>query len=362
RARGIYPGTLPLDRVEVLGFEDGVTTSLQLSRNSRPPMLDHQDKYMMKAQVHVSKSSAISGVQALPLRKHYCQIYQVVKHMLRRRLLASFQDHEREGGDTRSQDGIKDNDLKIKIQDHSMQMIYQRNSQEQGSKFQESDGNDKSSSTLITTIITYPSDFTCTTRITPQTNCSCLSGTTDSYWSTLSYPARWDQFTSDDSSRDSSSDPLSETSLDSHSDTSSDSSSRHSSLCYAISNTPCDSQTATSERPSRKRYRSLTLSIPVSSPVCEALSLVCAELLPPPKRIRYSDSMTDLEISSEDGYESYVPREVGLGVDIEDSYEPYMMLDIESDVQEEIDECITHADAIRARGMDDRDVVENAAT
>nr|GEU74941.1 uncharacterized mitochondrial protein AtMg00810-like [Tanacetum cinerariifolium] len=68
----------------------GVTTSLQLSRNSRPPMLDHQDKHMMKAQVHVSKSSAIADVQPLPRRKHYCQIYQVVKHMLRRRLLASF--------------------------------------------------------------------------------------------------------------------------------------------------------------------------------------------------------------------------------------------------------------------------------
>nr|GFB35091.1 RNA-directed DNA polymerase, eukaryota [Tanacetum cinerariifolium] len=37
-------------------------------------MLDHQDKYMMKAQVHVSKSSAISDKQALPRRKHYCQM------------------------------------------------------------------------------------------------------------------------------------------------------------------------------------------------------------------------------------------------------------------------------------------------
>nr|GEV19250.1 reverse transcriptase domain-containing protein [Tanacetum cinerariifolium] len=52
----------------------------------KTPMLDHQVKYMMKAQ----------------------------------RLLASFQDHELEGGDTRSQDGIKDNDVKIKIQDHSI--------------------------------------------------------------------------------------------------------------------------------------------------------------------------------------------------------------------------------------------------
>nr|GEZ70468.1 hypothetical protein [Tanacetum cinerariifolium] len=93
--------------------DDGVTTSLQLSRNSRPPMLNHQDKYMMKAQIHVSKSSVISDVQPLPRRKHYCQIYQVVKYMLRGRLLVSFQDHEHEDGDTRSQDGIKDNDLKI---------------------------------------------------------------------------------------------------------------------------------------------------------------------------------------------------------------------------------------------------------
>nr|GEW22312.1 DNA helicase [Tanacetum cinerariifolium] len=36
RAGGIYPGTLYLDRVEVLGSDDGVTTSLQLSQNSRP--------------------------------------------------------------------------------------------------------------------------------------------------------------------------------------------------------------------------------------------------------------------------------------------------------------------------------------
>nr|GFC63660.1 hypothetical protein [Tanacetum cinerariifolium] len=79
----------------------------------KTPMLDHQDKYMMKAQVHVSKSFEISGVQPLPQRKHYCQIYQAVKHMLRGRLLASFQVYEHEGGDTRSQDGIKDNDVKI---------------------------------------------------------------------------------------------------------------------------------------------------------------------------------------------------------------------------------------------------------
>nr|GEV05941.1 reverse transcriptase domain-containing protein [Tanacetum cinerariifolium] len=123
--------------------DDGVTTSLLLSQNSRPPMLDHQDKYIMKAQVHMLKSSAISEIQPLSRRKQYCQIYQVVKHTLRGRLLASFQDREHEGGDTRSQGGIKDNDLKIKIQDHCMQMISQMNPQEQGSKCKESDGNDK---------------------------------------------------------------------------------------------------------------------------------------------------------------------------------------------------------------------------
>nr|GEW60493.1 hypothetical protein [Tanacetum cinerariifolium] len=124
RAEGIYPGTLPLDRVEVL--EVLLKLILPVHRISRwrynltpakskfkTPMLDHRDKYMMKAQVHVSKTSAISDVQPLPQRKHYYQIYQAVKHMLRGRLLASFQDHEHEGGDTRSQSGIKDNDVKI---------------------------------------------------------------------------------------------------------------------------------------------------------------------------------------------------------------------------------------------------------
>nr|GEX66827.1 hypothetical protein [Tanacetum cinerariifolium] len=128
-------------------FQSQHQTALRISRwcyNLTPtelkfktPMLNHQDKYMMKAQVDVLKSSAISDEQPLPRRKHYCQIYQVVKHILRGRLLASFQDREHEGGVIRSQGGIKDNDSKIKIQDHNMQMISQINSQEQGSKIQE---------------------------------------------------------------------------------------------------------------------------------------------------------------------------------------------------------------------------------
>nr|GEW87252.1 retrovirus-related Pol polyprotein from transposon TNT 1-94 [Tanacetum cinerariifolium] len=36
-----------------------------------------KDKYMMKAQVHVTKSSAISDVQAPPRKKHYCQKVKV---------------------------------------------------------------------------------------------------------------------------------------------------------------------------------------------------------------------------------------------------------------------------------------------
>nr|GEU35168.1 hypothetical protein [Tanacetum cinerariifolium] len=67
-------------------------------------MLNHQDKYMMKAQVHVSKSSAISDVQALPQKNI---IEKMLKYKLRGRLLASLQDIELEGGDTRSKDGIK---------------------------------------------------------------------------------------------------------------------------------------------------------------------------------------------------------------------------------------------------------------
>ncbi|GKA87722.1 hypothetical protein Tco_0809486 [Tanacetum coccineum] len=130
---------------------------------------------------------------------------------------------------------------------------------------------------------------------------------------------------------------------------------------YPISETPCDSPTATSERPFRKRCRSPSLLVFVSSPVHSALSPVRTNLLPPPKRIKDSDLVTNLKISSEDGYEPYVPREVGLGVDFEDSYEPYTEPDIDSNIQADIDECIAYADAIRARGMDDRDMVETVA-
>ncbi|GKE74632.1 hypothetical protein Tco_1536673, partial [Tanacetum coccineum] len=131
-----------------------------------------------------------------------------------------------------------------------------------------------------------------------------------------------DHFTLDDSSRDSLSDSSSETSSDSHSDISSDSSSRHSLSCYAISDSPCDSPTAILARPYLKRCR----------------------------RIRDSDSVTNFKVSSEEVYVPYVPRQIGLGVDVVDSYEPYTEPDIDLDVYADIDACIAFADDIAARG------------
>nr|GEV59527.1 integrase, catalytic region, zinc finger, CCHC-type, peptidase aspartic, catalytic [Tanacetum cinerariifolium] len=71
----LFTRALPVDRfnylVHRLESVDGVTTSFQRSQNSRPHARSIKDKYMMKAQVHVSKSFEISDVQALPQKKHY---------------------------------------------------------------------------------------------------------------------------------------------------------------------------------------------------------------------------------------------------------------------------------------------------
>nr|GEX71846.1 reverse transcriptase domain-containing protein [Tanacetum cinerariifolium] len=50
---------------------DDVTTSLQLSRNSRPPMLDHQDKYMIKAQICADQiiRRCVHGQEAIDILK-----------------------------------------------------------------------------------------------------------------------------------------------------------------------------------------------------------------------------------------------------------------------------------------------------
>ncbi|GJT27724.1 hypothetical protein Tco_0907999 [Tanacetum coccineum] len=87
---------------------------------------------------------------------------------------------------------------------------------------------------------------------------------------------------------------------------SSDSSSRHSLSDHAISDSLDDSPTAASTGPSRNRCRSPTSSVPIASPVHGTLSLVRSDLSPPPNRIRDSNSVIDLKVSSEDGYESYL--------------------------------------------------------
>nr|GEU76772.1 hypothetical protein [Tanacetum cinerariifolium] len=83
------------------------------------------------------------------------------------------------------------------------------------------------------------------------------------------------------------------------------------------------SHSSSSTSPSRKRSRSLATSIPLSSPVPRALYSARVDLLPSPKRIKSPESATDLEGCSEDSFKPYVPRVVGLGVDIEDeSFKP----------------------------------------
>ncbi|GKE74214.1 hypothetical protein Tco_1536255, partial [Tanacetum coccineum] len=85
------------------------------------------------------------------------------------------------------------------------------------------------------------------------------------------------------------------------------------------------------------------------------------------------ESATDLEGCSEDSFEPYVPREVGLGVNVESAelsksrgtdleidvdVESSDGIDIDPEVQAEINECIAYADALRDRGIDARVVVE----
>ncbi|GJV00312.1 putative reverse transcriptase domain-containing protein [Tanacetum coccineum] len=158
----------------------------------------------------------------------------------------------------------------------------------------------------------------------------------------------------------SSSDSSSEASSDFHSDASSDSSLRHSLPDHSSPDLP-----STSAGPSRKRRRSPMTSVPVLPLVSGALSLVHANLIPSPQRIRSPEAATDLEGCSKDSFKPYVPREVGLGVDVEDeSSEPSRSkgADLEMDVDgAEIEECFAYANALRDRGIDARVVVETVA-
>nr|GEV44376.1 hypothetical protein [Tanacetum cinerariifolium] len=98
-------------------------------------------------------------------------------------------------------------------------------------------------------------------------------------------------FSLDDSARDSSSDSSSEASLDFHSDASSDSSSRHSLSDHSSTDLP-----STSAGSSRKRRRYPMTSVPALPPVSKALSLVCDDLIPSPKRVRDSGYLADVEV------------------------------------------------------------------
>ncbi|GJU24542.1 reverse transcriptase domain-containing protein [Tanacetum coccineum] len=179
-----------------------------------------------------------------------------------------------------------------------------------------------------------------------------------------------DHFSSDDSSRDSSSSLTLETSSDSSADALSDSASSRSSSDHSLP-TPSLGKTY----PSRKRSRSLAASVPLSSPALGALSYVCADLLPSPKRIRSPESATNLEGCLEDSFEPYVPRETGLGVDFMDESSELSRfrgtdlemdvdvvrsngIDIDPEIQAEIDKCFAYADAVRDRGVDARVIIE----
>nr|GEZ27786.1 hypothetical protein [Tanacetum cinerariifolium] len=113
----------------------------------------------------------------------------------------------------------------------------------------------------------------------------------------------------------------------------------------------------------------------LSSPIPKALSYARTDLLPSPKRNSNLELTMDLEDCSEDSFEPYVPRAVRLGVDFEDKttkpsrsrgtdletdvdVERSNGIGIDPEIQEEIDECIAYADALRDRGIDARVIVE----
>ncbi|GKG57250.1 hypothetical protein Tco_0584676, partial [Tanacetum coccineum] len=90
---------------------------------------------------------------------------------------------------------------------------------------------------------------------------------------------------------------------------------------------------------------------------------VHADLSPPPKRIRDSDLVTNLEVSSGESSESFVPRETSLRDDVvvKDSDEHYLEPDINPEIQAEINKGIAYADALRAKGIDARVVFKTSA-
>ncbi|GKB55539.1 hypothetical protein Tco_0906292 [Tanacetum coccineum] len=187
-----------------------------------------------------------------------------------------------------------------------------------------------------------------------------------------------DHFSSDDSSRDSSSSSPSKTSSDSSSDALSDSASSRSSsdhslptpisgmrpshhLCSLVPSIHRSSATisdrpshnSSSASPSRNRSRSPAASVLLSSPTLGALSYARADLLPSPKRIRKARLGVDFEDESSEPSRSR-GADLEMDVDVVRSDGIY----IDPEIQEEIDESIAYADALRDRGIDSRVVVE----
>nr|GEX61284.1 hypothetical protein [Tanacetum cinerariifolium] len=190
-----------------------------------------------------------------------------------------------------------------------------------------------------------------------------------------------DHFPSDDSWRDSSSSSSSVTSLDSSADVLSDfASSRSSSdhslpapssgmrpshhLCSLVSSIhrssaaipTRQSHDSSSVSPSHKRSRSPAAYVLLSLPIFRALSYARVDHLPSPNRIRSFEIATDLEVSSEDRFEPYIPRGTDLEMDVDVVRSDGIDIDLE--IQAEIDECIAYADALRDRGIDARVIVK----
>ncbi|GJW32467.1 putative reverse transcriptase domain-containing protein [Tanacetum coccineum] len=133
-----------------------------------------------------------------------------------------------------------------------------------------------------------------------------------------------DYFSPDDSARESSSDSSSEASSDFHSDASSDSSSRHSLSDHSSPDLP-----STYARPSRKRRRSPMASVSALPLISGALSPVCADLIPLPKRVRDFGYLADVEVDH---------SEVRLGVNVEDeSFEQSRSIGTDLEVDDDVE-------------------------
>nr|GEU81546.1 hypothetical protein [Tanacetum cinerariifolium] len=136
--------------------------------------------------------------------------------------------------------------------------------------------------------------------------------------------------------------PVSKASSNFHSD----SSSRHSLSDHSSPDLP-----STSAGPSRKRRRFPMTSVPALLPVFGALSPVCADLIPSPKRFRDFCHLADVEVG---------PKETSLRDDViaRGNGEPHLEQDIDPEIQVEIDECFAYAYALRDGGIDARFVVK----